>query len=177
MQIFFNFKLPFCDLNVIDYFLCDLNPLLNNACTDTHTLGSFVVANSGFLCLLNFLLLMGSYGVILHSVRSHSLEARCKAFSICVSPIIVVIIPLVPCTFVYLRPSVTLPIDKTIAVFYIPWEMPRWKIPLGICVIDKWFQVIKKEKKKKKKKHGAQHWFHWCKCQKCITDAFNKEYL
>ena len=93
-------------------------PLLKLVCTDAHIIGLLVVGDEGLICTIAFVLLLISYGVILHSLKNLSPEGRRKALQTCGSHITVVVFFFVPCIFMYVRPAKTFSIDKSLSVLY-----------------------------------------------------------
>ncbi|XP_014424944.2 olfactory receptor 4E1-like [Pelodiscus sinensis] len=111
-------NLPYCGSREIDNFFCDVPPVIRLACTDTYIIEALIIANSGLISVICFVVLVGSYGVILVSLRNRFSERRHKALSTCVAHLTVVTLFLGHCIFTYSRPSISFPEDKVVSVFF-----------------------------------------------------------
>uniref|UniRef100_A0A8C5M4T3 G-protein coupled receptors family 1 profile domain-containing protein n=1 Tax=Leptobrachium leishanense TaxID=445787 RepID=A0A8C5M4T3_9ANUR len=113
------FLLPFCGSNEIDYFFCDIIPVLKLACADTTVNRTVTLGDIGAVALICFILILTSYVHILSAIiKIKTVNARKKTFSTCASHLIVVLLFYVPCVFIYMRPYAGSPLDSTVAVFY-----------------------------------------------------------
>ncbi|XP_075387043.1 olfactory receptor 4F3/4F16/4F29-like [Tenrec ecaudatus] len=115
-QLAFIIDLPFCGPNVLDSFYCDLPKLLRLACRDTYKLQFMVTINSGFLCVVSFLILILSYIYILLTVWKHSSGGSSKALSTLSAHVTVVFFFFGPTMFVYTWPHPNSQIDKFLAL-------------------------------------------------------------
>ncbi|XP_019608416.1 olfactory receptor 4F15 [Rhinolophus sinicus] len=116
-QLAFVVNLPFCGPNVIDSFYCDIPQLIKLACTDTYKLEFMVTANSGFISVGAFSLLILSYIFIMATLQKHSSGGSSKAVSTLSAHIIVVVLFFGPLIFFYMWPSSSTHLDKFLGVF------------------------------------------------------------
>ncbi|XP_056401043.1 olfactory receptor 12D1-like [Hyla sarda] len=99
-------RLPFCNMNEITHFYCDIKPLLKLACTDTHINESLVNIVTGSVALGSFILIIISYSFIAtHLQNIHSKQGKSKAISTCTSHFTVVLLYYGTAFFTYLRPA------------------------------------------------------------------------
>ncbi|XP_036591474.1 olfactory receptor 4F6-like isoform X2 [Trichosurus vulpecula] len=117
VQLAFVVNLPFCGPNELDSFYCDLPQFIKLACTDTYRLEFMVTANSGFISLGSFFILVMSYIFILVTVQKHSSGSSFKALSTLSAHITVVVLFFGPLIFFYTWPFSTSHIDKFLAIF------------------------------------------------------------
>ncbi|XP_045679258.1 olfactory receptor 4F3/4F16/4F29-like [Phyllostomus hastatus] len=117
VQLAFVVKLPFCGPNFLDSFYCDLPRFIKLACTDTYQLEFMVTANSGFISVGSFLILIISYIVIILTVQKHASAGLSKALSTLSAHITVVVLFFGPLIFFYMWPSPSTHLDKFLALF------------------------------------------------------------
>ncbi|XP_005562508.3 olfactory receptor 4F3/4F16/4F29-like [Macaca fascicularis] len=117
VQLVFVVNLPFCGPNILDSFYCDLPRFIKLACTDTYRLEFMVTANSGFISLGSFFILIISYVVIILTVQKHSSAGLSKALSTLSAHISVVVLFFGPLIFFYTWPSPSTHLDKFLAIF------------------------------------------------------------
>ncbi|XP_057636175.1 olfactory receptor 4F21-like [Chionomys nivalis] len=111
-QFSFVINLPFCGPNEVDSFYCDFPRIIQLACTDGGKFEFIIAANSGFMSMGTFFLLLLSYMFILITVWKRSSGDLSKALVTLSAHITVVVLFFTPCIFLYVWPFPTSGVDK-----------------------------------------------------------------
>ncbi|XP_068105354.1 olfactory receptor 5V1-like [Hyperolius riggenbachi] len=107
------FRLPFCGSGVLNHYFCDIPPLLKISCINTYVNEVTVFSVGGVVMFGCFLLIFGSYMQIFFSVLNIPKESgRKKAFSTCVSHLVVVFLFYGSGFITYMRPKSNQHADK-----------------------------------------------------------------
>ncbi|EHB03877.1 Olfactory receptor 6N2 [Heterocephalus glaber] len=121
--------LPYCLREVAHYF-CDLEPLMRLSCVDTGWRAQVFIVMVGFLNTCPLVIILGFYaGIVKAVLKLPSAVTRAKAFSICSSHVIVVILFFGSAWIVYVGPPVVRAEgrDKVMSLMYsflIPFFNP-----------------------------------------------------
>ncbi|XP_029435511.1 olfactory receptor 5V1-like [Rhinatrema bivittatum] len=121
VHTYFTFTLPFCASNELNYFFCDIPPLLSLSCVDISINETVLLVAGTLLAWTPFLCIIMSYVyIILAILKISSSEGRQKAFSTCSSHITVVIFFYATAIFTYMRPisSYSLDRDRLLSLLY-----------------------------------------------------------
>ncbi|KAM6158231.1 olfactory receptor 9I1-like [Rhynchocyon petersi] len=117
----YTFSLSFCKSNHIDFFFCDLPPLLKLACSDTKP-QELVIYLFGFLVITTSIsVILTSYLFIIRAIlRIRTAGGKAKTFSTCASHMTAVALFFGTLIFMYLKGNMgrSLRKDKIVSVFY-----------------------------------------------------------
>ncbi|XP_049718087.1 olfactory receptor 10AG1-like [Elephas maximus indicus] len=114
------FSLPFCGSKLINHF-CDIPPILKLTCGDTFVNEMLVYVVAVLFAVVPFLLILGFYSKIISIIlKLLSATSQAKAFSTCLSHLMVVVLFFVSGIIAYLRPNTrhSEGIDKILSLFY-----------------------------------------------------------
>ncbi|XP_004644093.1 olfactory receptor 11H7-like [Octodon degus] len=91
IPIFFISQLPFCGPNIIDHFLCDVDPLMALSCAPAPIIENVFYSVRSLIIIITILYILGSYSLVLRAVfQVPSSAGQWKAFSTCGSHLVVV---------------------------------------------------------------------------------------
>lgn len=116
-------NLEFCDSNVIDYFVCDVFPLLKISCSETWLIEQVITVCAVLTFIMTLVCIILSYMCIIKTIiQFPSAQQRKKAISTCSSHMIVISITYGSCIFIYVKPPSKEPvaINKGVAVLMAP---------------------------------------------------------
>ncbi|XP_027716094.1 olfactory receptor 9I1-like [Vombatus ursinus] len=115
------FTLSFCGPNQINFFFCDLPPLLELSCSDSPISQILILFYGSFVIFVNALVILVSYLFIIRAIlHVKSVGGRAKTFSTCASHLTAVMLFFGTLTFMYMRSdsNKSLEEDKVVSVFY-----------------------------------------------------------
>ncbi|KAM4694461.1 olfactory receptor 2D2-like [Discoglossus pictus] len=118
IDIFFTYSLTFCGPNIMNHFFCEGPLLLEMSCSDIALNNIVKLVGSTILLLIPFFIILLSYIKIISAVTRIN-SGRNKAFSTCVSHLIVVVLFYGTAIFMYMAPrNLAGATDKIVSVFY-----------------------------------------------------------
>ncbi|XP_005408078.1 PREDICTED: olfactory receptor 9I1-like [Chinchilla lanigera] len=115
------FSISFCKSNRIDFFFCDLPPLLKLACSETRLREQVIFLFAFFVITTSISVILISYLFIVRAIlRIRSAGGKAKTFSTCASHMTAVALFFGTLIFIYLKGNMGkfLWEDKIVSVFY-----------------------------------------------------------
>ncbi|XP_046948653.1 LOW QUALITY PROTEIN: olfactory receptor 10R2-like [Lynx rufus] len=100
------FSLPLCGSNKVNYYFCDISPVIRLACAETYTNELVFFICGALVLVVPLLFFHTSYGFVVHTIlKIPSADGKRKALPTCASHLTVVIVHHGCASSVYLRPS------------------------------------------------------------------------
>ncbi|XP_071972454.1 olfactory receptor 5V1-like [Engystomops pustulosus] len=121
IQVHITWRLPFCKSHHINYFFCEVPPLLRLSCRDTWLNEISMYLATGIIALGAFSLTLISYIYIIATIlKMHSSRSRYAVFSTCSSHLTVVTLYYGTIMSIYLQPRSNHSVekDKFVSVLY-----------------------------------------------------------
>ncbi|KAB0395448.1 hypothetical protein E2I00_003185 [Balaenoptera physalus] len=121
IPIFFISQLPFCGPNIVDHFLCEMDPLMALSCARSPIVEHVFHSVSSLIIIITIVYILGSYTLVLRAVlQVPSSAGQQKAFSTCGSHLIVVSLfyGAIMVMYVSLTPGNSVAMHKIITLIY-----------------------------------------------------------